>query len=205
MIDGMYQSVITFYMSYFIFAPSNFETDTGLNLNDNARMGVFIASAAVVVVNFYVLFNTYRWDWLIVLIVVISTLLIWFWTGVWTASTAGFTFYKGAPQVYGALSFWALLLLTVIICLLPRFAGKSYQKIYRPRDVDIIREQVRQGRFDYLDDPENHGAPPASGKPVPSSSSSDSAKAHTHHRHRSNTSHVTDDLRPIYPRPSRTR
>lgn len=123
-----------------------------------------MASNSVVAVNIYVLFNLYRWDWLQLLIIAISILLIWTWTGIYTAFTAGFTFYKSAPQVYGQLSFWTLLLLAVIACLTPRFIAKSYQKLYRPRDVDIIREQITLGQFDYLDHTTNAVAPPGPGE-----------------------------------------
>jgi phospholipid-translocating ATPase len=160
MADGVYQSVIVFFMGYLIFQPANFVAKNGLNIDDTSRMGVFIATAAVIVVNLYVLNNTYRWDWLTLLIVVISILLIWFWTGIYTSFNAGFTFHGAAAQVYGTLDFWAYLLLTVIICLLPRFSTKAIQKIYFPGDVDIIREQVRQGKFDYLKDNDSL-APPA--------------------------------------------
>lgn len=157
MVDGLYQSVICFFMAYLLFAPGNFVTESGHNVNDNKRIGVYIANAAVVVVNTYILLNTYRWDWLMVLITLISVLLIFAWTGIYTSFTASFLFYKAGAEVYGQATFWAQTFLTVVICLLPRFAAKSYQKIYRPRDVDIVREQVRQGKFDYLknEDPSN--------------------------------------------------
>jgi phospholipid-translocating ATPase len=151
MVDGVYQSAIVFFMAYLCFAPGNFLPENGLNIDDYGRMGVFVATAAVIVVNLYVLNNVYRWDWLTLLIVFISIMLIWFWTGIYTAFKAAYTFYGAAPQVYGTLSFWAFLLLTVIMCLMPRFVSKAIQKIYFPYDVDIIREQVRQGKFDYLE------------------------------------------------------
>jgi phospholipid-translocating ATPase len=152
MLDGAYQSVMCYFMVYFLFAPANFETSNGLNINDTSRVGIFVASAVIVVVNAYVLMNTYKWDWLMVLLTTISILLIWFWTGVYTAFTGSEKFYKAAPQVYGQLSFWATLLVTVLVCLLPRFAVKAVQKVFMPYDVDIIREQVTLGRFKYLDD-----------------------------------------------------
>jgi phospholipid-translocating ATPase len=195
MLDGLYQSAIVFFMAYLLFAPANFVTENGLDISDAKRMGVFIASTAVVVVNFYILFNTYRWDWLMLLLVAISILLIWFWTGVYTATTAGFTFYRAAPQVYGTLAFWALLLLTVIICLLPRFAVKSAQKIYFPRDADIIREQVRQGKFDYLKDNDSFAPPPPEKAAITVTTTVDSG-SEGKKRHIKNES---DDLRPIYP------
>lgn len=152
MVDGLYQSIICFFMPYLLFSPGTFNTESGHNVNDYTRVGVYISNATIVVVNVYVLLNTYRWDWLMLLLTGISILLIWAWTGIYTEFTASFMFYKAATQVYGTLGFWAQTLLTVIICLIPRFCAKAFQKIFMPRDVDIIREQVRQGKFDYLDD-----------------------------------------------------
>jgi len=193
MADGLYQSAIVFYMIYSLFAPGNSVTANGLDVADNKRMGVYLASTAVMVVNFYILFNTYRWDWLMVLIVVISTLLIWFWTGVWTASTVGYQFYKAAPQVYGQLSFWAVLLLTVILALLPRFTLKSAQKMYRPRDVDIIREQMRMGKFDYLKDSDALITQP------PEKVDSVASSEVTAQKLAGETGTIPEDERPFYP------
>jgi phospholipid-translocating ATPase len=151
MLDGFYQSIICFYMPYLLFSPATFVHSNGLNINDRTRMGVLVASCAVIASNTYILMNTYRWDWLTVLINVISSLLIFFWTGIYSSTTASAQFYKAAAEVYGALSFWVVLLMTVIICLLPRFTVKAVQKVFFPRDVDIIREQVTQGKFKYLD------------------------------------------------------
>jgi phospholipid-translocating ATPase len=198
MLDGLYQSVIVFYMTYLLFAPANFVTENGLNIDDTKRIGVFIATIAVIVVNVYVLMNTYRWDWLMLLIVSISILLIWFWTGVWTSTTSGFTFHGAAGEVYGQLNFWALVLLTVIICLLPRFAFKSVQKIYFPLDVDIIREQVRQGKFDYLDEIQPTDAD-ATEKKADSLTSLSEGHDGTEIKRKRTDVNMSEDLRPIYP------
>jgi phospholipid-translocating ATPase len=162
MLDGIYQSLICFYLPYLLFAPATFETSSGLSVNDTQRIGVYVACATIAVVNVYILLNTYRWDWLMILLVSISILLIFFWTGVYTAFSSSYSFYRAAPQVYGQLTFWTLTLLTIWVCLLPRFTAKAFQKIHMPRDVDIIREQIRQGKFKYLD---NHEAcvPPRTG------------------------------------------
>ena len=193
MLDGIYQSVICYYMGYLLFAPAKFVTKNGLTVNDRPRMGVFIACATIVVVNVYVLMNTYRWDWLMVLLVAISILLIWFWTGVYTAFSSSLQFYKAAPQVFGQLSFWVMVLLTVAICLLPRFAAKAAQKIFRPRDVDIIREQVQQGKFDFLDQYEAY-VPPTKLASATSSEVSEPIKSS-----KQSQKPLEDDERPIYP------
>ncbi|EMC94436.1 hypothetical protein BAUCODRAFT_74066 [Baudoinia panamericana UAMH 10762] len=202
MIDGLYQSVICFYFTYLIFQPATFNTEDGRTISDYKRMGVYIGNPVVVVVNMYVLLNTYRWDWFMLLITAISVLLIFFWTGVYTSGTFGFTFYGAASQVYGALNFWAMLLLTVILCLLPRFAAKAFQKIYMPRDVDIVREQIRQGKFEYLKhvDPEKVGPTklaPSDGS-TSSKDESETSKS-TDPKKGSHNSAMSEDMRPIYP------
>ncbi|KAL8692163.1 MAG: hypothetical protein Q9218_002759 [Villophora microphyllina] len=193
MLDGIYQSIICYYMGHLLFAPGRFVTHNGLEINDRPRIGVYIACATIVVVNTYVLMNMYRWDWLFVLLVAISILLIWFWTGVYTTFTGSAQFYKAAPQVFGQLSFWAMVLLTTAVCLLPRFAAKATQKLYRPRDVDIIREQVAQGKFDYLSQYEAY-VPPAK---LPSAASSDVSEPPKPGQRGDPT--LADDERPIYP------
>jgi phospholipid-translocating ATPase len=193
MFDGIYQSLIVWFMPYSIFASGGFNTASGLHVNDSKRVGMYAAHTSILVVNIYILMNTYRWDWLTVTIASISALLIFFWTGVYTAGTLGYTFYKAAPEVYSSASFWAVTCLSVVICLLPRFTGKSFQKLFLPRDVDIIREQIRLGKFDYLKDSTKSTS--AGGKYESSSSSSDEPKP----RQGNGGGTVPDDERPIYP------
>lgn len=193
MSDGIYQSIICFFMAYLLFRPANFVTSNGLSVDDQKRVGVYVASTTLAVVNLYILLNTYQWDWLMLLLVSLSILLVWFWTGVYSAFPNSQYFYKAAPQVYGQLTFWLQTLLTVFICLLPRFMIKTFQKLYIPYDVDIVREQVRQGRFAHLEQYEAYVPP----KIFPSPSSSDFAQP-AKPGQRSSTI-VPDDERPIYP------
>lgn len=200
MLDGIYQSAICYFMGHMLFAPATFETENGRGVADRSRMGVYIACSAIVVVNSYILLNTYRWDWLMLLITVISCLLIFFWTGVYSSFQGSFQFYKSAAEVYGTLTFWALLLIILTICLLPRFCVKFFQKNYRPYDVDIIREQVRQGKFAYLDQYEAFVPPKAVVNSGTSSditeSPSDAPKKESKHARYAS---MTESARPIYP------
>ena len=192
MVDGIYQSAIAFFSVYLCFSPATFSTENGRGIDELKRMGIFVATIAVFAANVYVLMNTYRWDWLIVLVVAISTLFIWFWTGIYTSFTSSEQFYKAAAEVYGSLVFWAVLFVAVIICLLPRFIFKSVQKMYFPLDVDIIREQVRQGKFDYLQETEAFIPPP------PEKVSSMGSVSETKYK-AANARTGDDDMRPIYP------
>jgi len=200
MIDGIYQSLMCFFMPYLLFRNTSTNTESGRTVNDYKEIGVYIANGTVIVVNVYIMMNVYRWDWFISLIAGISILLIFFWTGVYTSFTTAFTFYGSANHCYGSLSFWVLTLFLVIICLLPRFAIKSFQKMFMPYDVDIVREQVRQGRFDYLKDVDPLDAATVSPeKGAESTSSSEISKPNDLRKISTNVMGQDDDRRPMYP------
>ncbi|KAK7205307.1 aminophospholipid-translocating P4-type ATPase [Myxozyma melibiosi] len=152
MFDGMYQSVLCFYLAYFLYHTGGFQTSNGLGINQRESMGVFVATACIIVANLYVFSNQYRWDWIFCLIVLISILLIFAWTGIYTCFTYSAAFFGAANQVYGSLIFWATVLLSSVACLLPHIIAKSAQKMYYPLDIDLVREQISLGHFDYLND-----------------------------------------------------
>lgn len=200
MFDGLYQSTICFFMAYLLFAPATFETDNGRGIADRSRMGVYVACNAIVVINSYILLNTYQWDWIMVLVTTITILLIFAWTGIYSSFEASFQFYKSGAEVYGSLTFWALSLLTIIICLLPRFAIKYFQKNFRPYDIDIVREQVRQGKFKYLDEYEAYVPPKIENVSGTSSEQPEEPSARTSQRQsHARYPSMADSQRPFYP------
>ncbi|KAF6830667.1 phospholipid-translocating p-type atpase domain-containing protein [Colletotrichum musicola] len=195
MLDGVYQSVMVFWIPYLTVVSTPFVTKNGLNIEDRTRLGAYIAHPAVITINAYTIMNTYRWDWVMILIVVLSDVMIFIVTGIYTSTESSVFFYQAAPQVYAQASFWAVFFIVPVICLFPRFAIKAIQKVYFPYDVDIIREQERQGKFSRLtqgDDATVIGETTASKTPSNSSVSSRKGK-HIHY------ASVDEDRRPIYP------
>lgn len=202
MIDGVYQSVMVFFIPYILIMNGKSITFNSLDLADRLRFGAYIAHPSVLTINMYILINTYRWDWFMVLIVVISDLFIFFWTGIYSSFTSG-VFFHGMAAVYGEATFWAAFFLVPIVCLFPRFAIKALQKVYWPYDVDIIREQERLGAFSHIEDtfqPDDAN----DSKSAKSKSSSSSRQPPAATRHVPYGS-VDEDLRPIYPPSTVTR
>ena len=195
MADGIYQSVMVFFIPYLLFSPAKPITMTGLDVMDRLRFGAYIAHPAVVTINMYILINTYRWDWLMILIVVFSDVFVFVWNGIYSCFTSSEFLYEAGNQIYREATFWAVFFLVPIVCLFPRFAIKSLQKVYWPYDVDIIREQERLGRFRYLDGKDEGAAAP---------SAVDGKKPEMKARHSAYGS-VDEDLRPIYPPSTVTR
>ena len=208
MADGLYQSVMCFFIPYLTLTGSPFVTFNGLDVTDRTRLGCYIAHPAVITINLYVLINTYRWDWLMLLVVCISDLLIFFWTGVFTTTTYAGVFYQAAPQVYAEASFWAVLFITPVMCIFPRYSIKALQKVYWPYDVDIIREQDRQGKFDRLTRTGTGGSDAGGaessgllqgGKAARTPSGSSETSRRGAGKHHVPAGSVDEDRRPIYP------
>jgi phospholipid-translocating ATPase len=199
MLDGVYQSLMVFYIPYLAVSGSYFITMNGLDLTDRLRLGGLIIHPAIITINMYILLNTYRWDWLMLLVVVLSDLFVFFWTGVYTSTTYSQYMYQAAPQLYGELTFWLVFFITPVVCLFPRFIIKSIQKVYFPYDVDIIREQMTMGKFKKLEDAACAAAaaettdPDRKGADAGSSDSSASKGKHAQY------AGVDEDRRPIYP------
>lgn len=149
-VDGLYQSLVCFFFPFLMYYNTSSVRPDGLSIDHRFLMGVPVASICVIACNMYVIMNQYRWDWVSILIFSISILLVYFWIGVYTCSTFSIEFYKAAPMVFGTTTYWAVLLLGVVSALLPHFAVLSFNKIFRPRDIDIIRERWHKGEFDDL-------------------------------------------------------
>jgi phospholipid-translocating ATPase len=209
MFDGLYQSVMCFFIPYLLYWKGGFVTDSGLDLNSTSEIGVFVACGTITIVNLYILLNQQHWDWLFLLIITFSVFSVWAWTGIYSQFQVNPTFYKIASHVFGTLPFWAVTLLMIVVCLLPRFTAKTVQKLYYPYDSDIIREQVRLHMFDEKtivkqgndDSPAPLPSPPkrkgfltsaSSGSAVPRKSRSPSPA-------KLEAQYTNDDERPIYP------
>jgi phospholipid-translocating ATPase len=150
MADGLYQSAMCFFLPYLLYNRGGFVTFQGYDLNSTSEIGVFVAVGTVTVVNLYILLNQQHWDWLFLLIVTLSILTVWGWTGIYSQFHASPVFYHVAQHVFGTASFWAVTFLMIVFCLLPRFVANVVQKLYFPWDSDIIREQVLMGLFKEL-------------------------------------------------------
>ncbi|KAL2261694.1 hypothetical protein VTK26DRAFT_3594 [Humicola hyalothermophila] len=198
MIDGIYQSVASFFIPYVFVVLTASASGNGLDVAERTRLSCYIAHPAVFTINGYILINTYRWDWLMLLVVFISDIFIFFWTGVYTSFTYAQTFYEAAPQIYQQLTFWMCLIITPTVCLMPRLVIKACQKQWFPYDVDIIREQARQGQFGGEDGAAAAASGATTGAEGLSPGSSTSSRKSKKSKHAQYAS-IDEDRRPIYP------
>lgn len=147
MVDGIYQSVISFFFPYLMYYQG-FVAMNGLSVDHRFWIGIVVTCISCISCNCYILLQQYRWDWLSSLIVAISILIIYTWTGLWTTPIYSAEFYKAGEQMFGLTSFWACSFIGVLVCLIPRFFYDVLQRHFVPQDIDLIRECVRRGDFD---------------------------------------------------------
>jgi phospholipid-translocating ATPase len=147
MVDGFYQSIISFFYPYFLYYKTGVISNIGLALDHRFYFGALVASISIVSCNCYVILRQYRWDWLSCLINFISNIILFAWTGIWSSVIGSEEFYKVAARLYGAPAFWACFFIGFLMCLLPRFAYDFACSVLKPKDVEIIRECVEHGDF----------------------------------------------------------
>lgn len=201
--DGIYQSVMSFFIPFIFCILTPAASGNGLDVQERTRLGCYIAHPAVLTINMYILMNTYRWDWVMLLVVFLSDVFIFFWTGIYTATSYSAQFYQAAPQVYAEFTFWMAFIITPTICLLPRLVTKCIQKQMFPYDVDIIRERISTGEYKAIASPvvvpsDDDALKGTSSGSSESSSRRAKSKSSKHSKHTHYAS-VDEDRRPIYP------
>lgn len=146
-LDGIYQSAVAFFFAYSCFFTGRFYTHNGLDIAYRQGLGVLACATAVFACNTYVLLGQSRWDWLTLVVYIVSCALVFAWTGIYTSFVASNFFYNAAERVYDTMVFWAYFLVSLVAALLPRFVCISVKRIWFPDDADIVREQLHFGQL----------------------------------------------------------
>lgn len=145
--DALYQSFVSFFFPYWAY-NATFQLLSGRGADHRFWVGILVTFVSCMSANLYVLMHQYRWDYLSFLAFLFSTLILFGWTGIWTAGTWSLEFYQSARVIFGLAMFWAVFVVGVIACLIPRSFYDILQKFYFPKDSDIVRERVQLGEYD---------------------------------------------------------
>lgn len=148
MADGVYQSLVAFFLPFFLYRGGVFVTHQGLALDHRYLVGTLVATISIFACDTYVLLHQHSWDWLTLLIDLISMALVPAWTGIWSSVYTSKAFYKAAIELYSSASFWACFFVGYFGCLMPRVCYDITHTLRNPKDADIVREQVSLGYFE---------------------------------------------------------
>ncbi|RHZ55987.1 hypothetical protein Glove_408g11 [Diversispora epigaea] len=149
MIEGIYQSLVCFFVPYLAY-------ETGANRYgrqaDYLELGTTMAVACIVMANFFTGFNAQCWTVFHFVAVFGSASLIFIYISIYSLIPfSGIYGYNEA--IYGTGVFWFCVILSIVLCLLPRYLWKFWQRNYRPTDIDIIQEICKKDpKFDFVND-----------------------------------------------------
>ncbi|KAF8269428.1 phospholipid-translocating P-type ATPase [Lactarius quietus] len=121
MLDGLYHNLVD-----------------GKTIESLADFGTTVAVAAIVTANTYVGINTHYWTIITWIIIPGSSLLMLLWIVVYSFLES-FDFIDEVQRLCGGVTFWAAVILSVAIALLPRVLVKFVSTSFAPQDADIIR------------------------------------------------------------------
>ena len=137
--DGLYQSAVLFFIPFLAYGDGTNWSHQGLNTNGLFDFGTLCAAAGVASANIYVGVNIRYWTWITAAVIIGSTLLVFIWIPVYSA-LAPWPYSGTANIIYTTFSFWSIILITIFICVMPRWLIKAFRTSYYPLDKDIVRE-----------------------------------------------------------------
>nr|AVM41535.1 putative calcium-transporting ATPase 5 [Ganoderma lucidum] len=144
MLDGLYQSAVVFFIPYFTWTLGLAISWNGKTLESLADFGTTVSVAAIICANTYVGMNTRYWTVITWVIVIGSSVIMMAWIAIYSLFQS-IDFIDEVVILFGEFTFWAAVLISVIIALGPRFLVKFFKSTYYPLDKDIVREMWVMG------------------------------------------------------------
>ncbi|KAL1664577.1 hypothetical protein GGF50DRAFT_101685 [Schizophyllum commune] len=141
MFEGVLQSVIIFFFIYYAYGKSPTARSDGW-ANFQYEFTTTMAVAAVMVANLYNGLNTKVWTGWVFFAVLIGIVLVWGYTAIYTTIAPGWFYtpvYGNYRFLFESPYFWFGVLLTTLLCLLPRYIYQAVKFGYFPDDFDIVQ------------------------------------------------------------------
>ena len=162
MLDGLYQSIVCFFVPYFVFSLSVSISGGAFDFS-RIEFGTTVAACAVTAANLFVGLHIRYWTWMVFVIVIGSIAIFHLWITIYSqfpvfdfghqifcSSHRNSSFFSKltdcTSDLYTTLPFWTSVVLCQIIAIGPRFFWRYFQSAYFPLDADIIREMEVLGK-----------------------------------------------------------
>ncbi|KAF5369162.1 hypothetical protein D9615_009965 [Tricholomella constricta] len=141
MIDGLYQSVIIYFLILYAYNPSPTSRKDGYDIN-GSEFSTTMAIVAVMVANIFTGFSATAWNAWVFFAVFIGILIVWLFTIIYSLLTPGYlvTFLYGNYYIlFTSAYFWLCIPLTFFLSLAPRFIARAWNFGFEPDDLDTMR------------------------------------------------------------------
>ncbi|GJE99985.1 phospholipid-transporting ATPase [Phanerochaete sordida] len=144
MLDGLYQSLVVFYIPYFVWTLGPPMSWNGKSVESLSDFGTTVSVAAIWAANTYVGINTHYWTVITWVVVLGSSVVMFAWIVIYSYFPSS-DFVEEVVVLCGQSIFWFSVIVSVMIALTPRFLVKFISTSYFPQDRDIVREMWVHG------------------------------------------------------------
>ena len=141
-LDGIYQSLVCFYVPAMVYIDSTFGPQ-GFG-DQKSLFGMIAAFTSVICANVYVGLNNYSWNYITVFAVCFGILAFIVLTIIVNAVPEQMLFGSLAVILVQP-TFYFTVFVTCVVTLFPRVFFKYLQSTFMPNDIDIIREVEKFG------------------------------------------------------------
>ncbi|KAG6902242.1 hypothetical protein C0995_002614 [Termitomyces sp. Mi166 len=141
LLDGLYQSVIIFFIIFYSYFPSPTARSDGYGVYLQ-EFSTTMALTAVMIVNIFTGFSAKAWNAWIFFLVFIGIVIVWIFTIIYSSISPGYAVTHLYGSYYILLTspyFWLSMPITFFLSLAPRFIARSWKAGYTPDDFDIMR------------------------------------------------------------------
>ncbi|KAJ3720646.1 hypothetical protein C8R42DRAFT_627902 [Lentinula raphanica] len=142
--DGLYQSVVVFFIPYLVWTLGIAVSWNGKTIESLSDFGTTASVAAILAANSYVGINTHYWTVITWIVIFGSTIVMLLWITVYSFFFSS-DFINEVIILFGELTFWTTVIFSAIVALAPRFLIKFVNSAYLPLDKDIVRESWVRG------------------------------------------------------------
>jgi phospholipid-translocating ATPase len=139
MLDGLYQSGVVFFIPYFAWQLGLAISWNGKTIDSLSDFGTTVSVAAIFAANTYVGINTNYWTVITWIVVFGSSVVMLLWILVYSFFESN-DFNDEVIVLFGELTFWTTVVISVVVALAPRYIVKFITTVYQPLDKHIVRE-----------------------------------------------------------------
>ncbi|KAL9933492.1 hypothetical protein V8E36_007668 [Tilletia maclaganii] len=139
-IDAIYQSAVCFFVPWAIWNYYPIYSGSGHALGGIWLFGTTVGAASVISANLYAGLAVRFWTWIFWVTQAVSILAYFVWALVYSAFPT-FLYDDVAYFLFSTLTFWVVIVVCVLLCMVPRYFAKAWRICFNPTEVDIVREQ----------------------------------------------------------------
>ncbi|SPO45746.1 related to DNF2 - Non-essential P-type ATPase [Moesziomyces antarcticus] len=144
MLDAAFQGAVCYFIPWWFYTYGPMVGSDGQDMGGLSMFGTSIAAAAVTTANLYAGLIAKHWTGMFWAVEIISLLSVYAWTLVYSAFPV-FAFQNVGFWLVQTINFWAAILLTTVVSLLPRFFLRAWRSSFNPNEHDILREAWTRG------------------------------------------------------------